>query len=68
MSLCTSKSSGVVLYTIRITPELFEVRLSLVFKITGIDKAHSGHFKCGCYLNSETVLCLEELGFLTYNF
>ena len=34
----------------------------------GIDKAHSGHFKCGCYLNSETVLCLEELGFLTYNF
>ena len=38
------------------------------FKITGIDKAHSGHFKCGCYLNSETVLCLEELGFLTYNF
>lgn len=37
-------------------------------KITGIDKAHSGHFKCGCYLNSETVLCLEELGFLTYNF
>ena len=26
----TSKSSGVILYTIRTTPELFEVRLSLV--------------------------------------
>ena len=30
--------------------------------------SNTGHFKCGCYLNSKTVLCLEELGFLAYNF
>ena len=30
LKICTSKSSGVILYTIRTTPELFEVRLSLV--------------------------------------
>ncbi|GAB6981553.1 hypothetical protein JCM17136A_42490 [Phocaeicola sartorii JCM 17136 = DSM 21941] len=61
-----------VLNAIRAAPELLGDTPFLggrsAFKITGIDKAHSGHFKCGCYLNSKPVLCLEELGFLAYNF